>query len=178
MTPMTTHSNQPLGNPVMDSNSPTLTAAWAALATVTDPEIPVLNVIDLGIIAAVTEHERGLTVQVTPTFAACPATAMICENIREAVRAACGAEVTVQIVFDPPWTSQRISEAGRAKLLAFGLAPPRAASTGAGLDHTPCPYCRSANTALESPFGPTLCRSIHYCHDCRQSFEHFKPVGE
>jgi ring-1,2-phenylacetyl-CoA epoxidase subunit PaaD len=178
-------------------SSDTLDAVWQALAAVTDPEIPVLSVVEMGIIADIRTTEGGVAIDVTPTFAACPATELICRNIGEAAAAACGGEVGVNVVFDPPWTSDRISEAGRQKLLAFGLAPPRrgvdvvslglparagaagassTAGTEALLENVPCPFCQSADTALESPFGPTLCRSIHYCRACRQSFEHFKPL--
>jgi len=87
--------------------------------------------------------------------------------------------VTVNVVFDPSWTSDRISASGREKLKAFGLAPPGERCSGGSvqtLERTPCPYCNSLDTDLESLFGPTLCRSIHYCRSCLQSFEHFKAV--
>jgi len=155
-------------------------AIWAALQTVTDPEIPVLSVVDMGIIADVRESDAGVVVDITPTFAACPAIAVIREQVREAVHGATGADVTVNIVFDPPWTSARISPEGREKLLAFGVAPPRDGSTRTtdtpDLRRVTCPHCHSLETDVESIFGPTLCRSIHYCRSCLQSFEHFKPV--
>lgn len=155
-------------------------AIWAALNTVTDPEIPVLSVVDMGIIAGVQETDAGVIVDITPTFAACPATALIREQVRDAVAAATGAKVTVNIVFDPPWTSERMSPEGREKLTAFGVAPPGSGAMQTTqtpeLRHVACPFCGSHETDVESIFGPTLCRSIHYCRSCRQSFEHFKPV--
>ena len=149
------------------------------MGSVTDPEIPVVNVIEMGMIAGVRIEADGVVIDVTPTFVGCPALDVIRENIRAAVSAVTPAHVTVNVVFDPPWTSERISETGRKKLKAFGLAPPtgqRSVGAMPTLERTPCPYCDSEDTDLESIFGPTLCRSIHYCRSCLQSFEHFKTV--
>ncbi len=166
----------------MNSTVPTSSAIdriWQAVATVTDPEIPVLSVVDLGIIPDVWIADGRVTVQMCPTFAGCPALDLMRDNIRAAVQAAGFPDVTVQIVFDPPWSSDRISEEGRRRLKEFGLAPP--AKCGSSLTEdlirrTSCPYCDSTDTIMESIFGPTLCRAIHYCNACRQSFEQFKPV--
>lgn len=151
----------------------------AALRSVPDPEIPPLNVVDLGVIADVRVTETSAQVDMTPTFAGCPALDVIRQDIEEAVRECGESDVTVRVVFDPPWTSDRITENGRRVLKEFGLAPPGPRCAGGGmvdLEKTPCPFCDSGNTELESIFGPTLCRSIHYCHACKQSFEHFKAV--
>ncbi len=154
---------------------------WKALEDVTDPEIPVLSVVEMGIIADVAVRGGQVCVRMTPTFAGCPALDVMREHIGRAVRSAGYDDVTVQVVFDPPWTSDRISEEGRRKLKEYGLAPP-ARNCGGGkvtesaLARITCPYCESADTTLESIFGPTLCRAIHYCNACRQSFEQFKPV--
>jgi ring-1,2-phenylacetyl-CoA epoxidase subunit PaaD len=158
-----------------------LEAAWRALASVSDPEIPPLSVVELGIIADVFMDGPMVVVQMMPTFAGCPALDVMRRNIAEAVGLAGFDDVRVDVVFDPPWTSDRISEAGRAKLKAVGLAPP-AKDCGGGrvtlesLEQAACPFCNSRDTVLESMFGPTLCRAIHYCNACRQSFEQFKPV--
>ncbi len=169
---------------------------WRALESVTDPEIPVINVVEMGIIADVRVHERRVTVDMTPTFVGCPALDVIRESIRRAVIDLGETDITVNVVFDPPWTTERIRESARRKLKAFGLAPPvRSCAAGpeegtqssgcsAGLpgsampdlEKVPCPFCDSTDTDLESMFGPTLCRSIHYCRKCLQSFEHFKAV--
>lgn len=154
-------------------------AVWKALESVTDPEIPVVNVVEMGIIAGVRLEGDEVVIDMTPTFVGCPALDVIRENIRTAVSAVTPAQVRVNVVFDPPWTSERISEKGRQKLKAFGLAPPsgqRSVGAMPTLERTPCPYCDSVDTDLESIFGPTLCRSIHYCRSCLQSFEHFKAV--
>ncbi len=156
-----------------------IAAIWSALESVTDPEIPIVNVVEMGIIADVRVEAADVVIDMTPTFVGCPALDVIRENIRTAVAAVTGGPVRVDVVFDPPWTSDRISETGREKLRAFGLAPPGdrcSANSVPRLEHTPCPFCDSRDTELESLFGPTLCRSIHYCRSCLQSFEHFKAI--
>lgn len=174
--------NLPSGDNPSVSSAPAdrVTHIRRALETVNDPEIPVINVVDMGMIADVRCDGDVAVVDMTPTFAGCPALDVIREDIRQAVTKAGEAKVTVNVVFEPPWTTERISEAGKAKLKAFGLAPPVKACGGAtsapSLEQIPCPRCSSTNTQLESIFGPTLCRSIHYCDDCRESFEHFKAV--
>lgn len=174
---------------VMDKNSPPAATTdgadrtamvWEALRGVTDPEIPVLSILDLGIIADVRIDSEGVTVELTPTFAGCPALDMIRDDIKEAVAKLGDNRVTVNIVYDPPWTTDRITEAGRRTLKEFGLAPPGKRCEGGSsvpdLESVACPFCDSTDTELESLFGPTLCRSIHYCRGCLQSFEHFKAV--
>jgi len=156
-----------------------LSAIGRALESVADPEIPVVNVVEMGMIAGLRMEADCLVIDMTPTFVGCPALDVIREDIRAAVSAVTPAHVTVNVVFDPPWTSERISETGRQKLKAFGLAPPGDRCSGGSvptLERIPCPYCDSQDTDLESIFGPTLCRSIHYCRSCKQSFEHFKAV--
>jgi len=156
-----------------------LAAVWRALESVTDPEIPVINIVEMGIVADVRANATRVIVDMTPTFVGCPALEVIREGIRSAIQALGERDVDVNVVFDPPWTSDRISDEGRRKLKNFGLAPPGRACGAAAtpsLDRISCPYCESTETDLESIFGPTLCRSIHYCRNCLQSFEHFKPV--
>ena len=156
-----------------------LAGVYAALDRVTDPEIPVITIGEMGMVADVRIEGDAVTVDMTPTFAGCPALDVIQADIVRAVQEAGEKHVTVKVVYDPPWTSERITEEGRRKLKEFGLAPPgqRCADHGVvDLEQTPCPFCDSAETDLESIFGPTLCRSIHYCRNCLQSFEHFKAV--
>lgn len=160
-------------------DGPRLTAIWSAIASVTDPEIPVLSVVDLGIIADVRCDGDAIVVDMTPTFVGCPALDMIRDDIREAILGLGEASVRVNVVFDPPWTSDRMTAEGRRKLKEFGLAPPEKCHGGASMS-TPasarCPHCDSDQTDTESIFGPTLCRSIHYCRSCLQSFEQFKTI--
>ncbi len=150
--------------------------AWEMLAGVMDPEIPALSVVDLGMIREVYLAGDILVVELMPTFAGCPAVGMMQVDIAE--RLAALAPLHVVIVRYEPWTSARITAAGREKLRAAGFAPP---PRGDLLQLTvisaaACPYCGSTETRLESPFGPTACRAIHYCRACRQPFEQFKAV--
>jgi ring-1,2-phenylacetyl-CoA epoxidase subunit PaaD len=152
----------------------------AAIATVMDPEIPVLSVIDLGIITDVLlDENRKVRVLMTPTFSGCPAIKLMEKQVRDAVLAVGYEEVEVETNFDVAWSSNRISDRGREIIKNFGLAPPPKYTDSPDLEalrHTACPYCNSENTTLKTPFGPTLCRSMHYCYDCLQAFEQFKPV--
>jgi ring-1,2-phenylacetyl-CoA epoxidase subunit PaaD len=155
----------------------------AALGEVMDPELPMLSVVDLGIVHRV-EVGRGdgpIRVEILPTFIGCPALELIKTSIAERL-AAFGRPVEVNGTFEIPWTSERISPTGRAALLAAGIAPPgpdSAVPAGGLIDlepGVPCPHCGSRRTVLENVFGPTQCRTIRYCADCRQPFEAIKPV--
>lgn len=150
-----------------------------ALQSVLDPEVPVISVIELGIVADVRIEGDAMVIDMTPTFVGCPALDVLRTEMRAAAVAVGEADVTVNVVYDPPWTTDRLTDEARRKLKAFGLAPPGkrcATHEMPQLEDTPCPFCDSTNTEVESLFGPTLCRSIHYCHACLQSFEHFKAV--
>jgi ring-1,2-phenylacetyl-CoA epoxidase subunit PaaD len=152
----------------------------AALDEVADPEIPAVSIVELGMIGAIDVEPDRLRVELLPTFVGCPAL----ELIRDAVTnrlAAFGRPVDVATTFAPPWTSDRISPAGREKLRRSGFAPPPHIGAGRALPMlgeapVECPYCGSNRTTLENVFGPTQCRSIRHCADCRQPFESFKPV--
>jgi len=155
-------------------------AVWAALAEVPDPEIPVVSIVDLGIVEGVTVGPQGIGIILLPTFVGCPAL----EVIRSAVEARLGrfgGPLDVRFDYRVPWTSDRITPEGRDRLRASGFAPP----TPHGPDEpilvqlgTPvaCPHCGSRRTVLENAFGPTQCRAIYHCTDCRQPFESFKPI--
>jgi len=153
---------------------------FAALAEVADPEIPAISVIDLGMIEGVSIEGAVVHVTCLPTFVGCPAIEMIHKDIEAAVQAL-GAQVEVHFVYQPAWTSDRITEQGRQRLKEYGLAPP-SGSLGSGkvaltlLSSGACPYCGSKNTILESPFGPTACRATCYCRSCRNPFEQFKAI--
>lgn len=181
MEPPTSRNTNGATSPPLNEPTAWLSAVWHALETVTDPEIPTINVVEMGIIADVRMDDERVTVDMTPTFSGCPALDLIRREIAAAVGEAVGdREVIVNTVYDPPWTTDRLTESARTKLKAFGVAPPGkrcgAANPVTDLETVPCPYCDSPNTKLESIFGPTLCRSIHYCKACLQPFEHFKPV--
>ncbi len=150
-----------------------------ALQDVKDPEIPAVSIVELGLIADVQVEPESVRVKITPTFAGCPAVEVMRAGAEKKIRELGVEWVSVEITFDPPWNSNRISAEGRRKLKEFGLAPPRVHNGTLDLiqlELVNCPFCGSADTTLESAFGPTLCRAIHYCHNCQQSFEQFKPL--
>jgi ring-1,2-phenylacetyl-CoA epoxidase subunit PaaD len=159
-------------------------AVRAALAEVMDPELPMLSVVDLGIVhrVDVAPANGPIRVEILPTFVGCPALELIKHSIAERL-CAFGRPVEVSATFEVPWSSERISPAGRAALQAAGIAPPGPDSMGGapgGLidlePRVPCPHCGSRRTVLENVFGPTQCRTVRYCADCRQPFEAIKPV--
>ena len=160
---------------------------WEELARIADPEIPAISLVDLGVIGSVIVDGDRARIEILPTFVGCPAVEVMRGEVSERIGALGVAErVEVEISFQPPWTSERISPAGRERLRLSGFAPPHAGPTipdqASGLDElavlpiAECPYCGSRNTTLENPFGPTLCRAIYHCADCRQPFEQMKRV--
>ncbi|MEA2434935.1 MAG: ring,2-phenylacetyl-CoA epoxidase subunit PaaD [Actinomycetota bacterium] len=155
---------------------------WNALAGVPDPEIPAVSVVDMGMVGSVDVEGSTARIVMLPTFTGCPAIDVILKDVRAAVGMVPAIDsVTVSTSFDPPWTTERITEEGRVKLKEFGLAPPTGQGpvliTQIGLPEVSiCPFCGSRNTHNENPFGPTPCRALYYCDDCRNPFEQFKPV--
>jgi ring-1,2-phenylacetyl-CoA epoxidase subunit PaaD len=155
-----------------------------ALTEVMDPEIPHLSIVDLGIVHRVETNDEGIVVAILPTFVGCPALEVIKESVLEKLEEiAPGRPISVTVTMDEPWTTDRISERGREILKSSGFAPPvprRPMPPRANLIQllpvAECPYCNSRNTTLDNAFGPTLCRAIYYCRDCRQPFEQFKQV--
>lgn len=152
----------------------------AILEMVMDPEIPTISLVDLGIVTKIESRAaQHAYVQLTPTFSGCPALRVMEELVRDALTDAGFQEIEVETSFETQWNTNLISEKGRAALLKHGLAPPVKHEGYIELDvlsDTPCPLCNSRNTTLQSPFGPTLCRSLHYCNNCRNAFEGFKPI--
>ena len=151
---------------------------WRWMEELKDPEIPVLSLRDMGIIREIEVHGQDVSVTITPTFVGCPALEMIKSDIRELLRSRGSKNVSVNVSYKEPWTSEMISAEGRQALKKFGLAPPAEGvfTDLEILEYATCPRCDGKNTELKTPFGPTLCRSIHYCHDCKEAFEQFKPV--
>ena len=149
------------------------------LEEVKDPEIPVLSLIDLGVITGVEIIESRVKVSMTPTFAGCPAIEYMKNDVIRVLTEHGVENPEVEVSFKSQWNSNKITEKGRKALREFGLAPPPKHNRIIDLDilqHVKCPYCNSSDTEVKSPFGPTLCRSIHYCNNCKQAFEQFKPV--
>jgi ring-1,2-phenylacetyl-CoA epoxidase subunit PaaD len=154
-------------------------AIRAALAEVKDPEIPVISVVELGVIRAVAVDGDRVTIDMAPTFAGCPALAAMQAQVAERVRQLGAATVEVRLVLSPPWSTDWISEAARAKLRAFGLAPARPHGGLLQIQFEApaiCPHCGSQDTTLKNSFGPTLCRALYYCNHCQQPFEQFKAL--
>ena len=160
-----------------------MTAAqvWDALAEIPDPEIPVISLVDLGVVRDVAVEGPRVRVEFTPTFLGCPALEVMRDAMAEKVREL-GGEPDVRVISDDSWSSDKITPEGREKLRAAGLAPPApreaAAPTLVQLQSAAfrCPYCGSKDTRLENIFGPTPCRSVRYCTSCRQPFEQFKTI--
>ena len=159
----------------------TAEAVWAALAEIPDPEIPVVSLVDLGVIRDVQVDGSNVRVELTPTFLGCPALEAMRRALEETVEALGGAP-DVAVIQDDSWSTDRITPVGREKLRAAGFAPPAPREAGAPTlvqlesNAFRCPYCGSSDTALENIFGPTPCRSLRYCRSCKQPFEQFKTI--
>jgi ring-1,2-phenylacetyl-CoA epoxidase subunit PaaD len=155
---------------------------WSLLEAVADPEIPVLSVVDLGIIRAVRLESEHVEVEVTPTYAGCPATEVIAADIRAALVAGGFTKVTVRMVLSPAWTTDAISAAGRSRLHDYGIAPPGPVTAETirpirfAQRAVACPQCGSFDTERLAEFGSTACKALYRCRACREPFDHFKPL--
>lgn len=152
---------------------------WSLLERVSDPEIPVLTVLDMGIIRDVRQENGGWHIDITPTYSGCPAMDMIAVEIKAVLQEAGIEQVNVHLVLSPAWTTDWLSEEGKRKLKAYGIAPPE----GKTLDKSvlfgepkkiECPHCGSRNTELLSQFGSTACKALYQCQDCKEPFDYFK----
>ena len=160
--------------------------AWAVLHQVPDPEVPVLSVCDLGIVREVSVQGAAVEVVLTPTYSGCPATEVIESDVLAAISAAGLGPAQVTLQRAPAWTTDWISAEGREKLRAYGIAPPGPVDVSQGVPvrfmprraapAVPCPHCASTHTERLSAFGATACKALHRCLDCREPFEHFKPI--
>lgn len=156
--------------------------AW--LNDVKDPEVPVLSVVELGVVRdASVADDGGMTVTITPTYSGCPAMRVIEESIRDALLMRGASRVTVRTVFTPAWTTDWIPDTAKAKLEAYGIAPPGAVDSISDLvplqraDAGPrCPFCKSPRTTRRSDFGSTACKALWVCGECTQPFEQFKAI--
>ena len=156
-------------------------AVWEALAEIPDPEIPVISLVDLGVVKSVAVEAERVRIEFTPTFMGCPALDVMRARMENAVTAL-GGERDVDVLLDDSWSTDRITPAGREKLREAGFAPTAARTQGSttllqlqSAVHS-CPYCGSTETRLDNIFGPTPCRSVRYCTSCRQPFEQFKTI--
>jgi ring-1,2-phenylacetyl-CoA epoxidase subunit PaaD len=159
-------------------------AIWARLAQVPDPEVPVISVVELGIVRDVEVDAEGtVTVSVTPTYSGCPAMAAIEHDIVAALAESGWPDARVRTVYSPVWTTDWIGEDAREKLKAYGIAPPPRVENGEALvplrrraERVACPYCGSPATTMRSEFGATACKAVMFCEQCRQPFELFKAI--
>jgi ring-1,2-phenylacetyl-CoA epoxidase subunit PaaD len=154
---------------------------WSALEGVKDPEIPVISVVEMGMITGIEIRDsHSAQITMTPTFVGCPAIDVIKKSIREEVMKLGFGDVEVKVDFETQWTSDRMKPEAKLRLEKFGLAPPVILSdnglTLEQLNNVRCPHCHSTDTTLRSAFGSTLCRAIRFCFACKQGFEQFKPV--
>ena len=154
---------------------------WDALAEITDPEIPVLSIVDLGVVRDVEVRNGTVRVEFTPTFLGCPALEVMRTQMAQKIEDL-GADPEVEVIHDDSWSTDRITPAGREKLRTAGFAPPAPREAAAPklvqlqTGSFRCPYCGSTKTRLENIFGPTPCRSLRYCESCKQPFEQFKTI--
>jgi len=152
---------------------------YAILAQVSDPEIPVLSIMEMGVVrSAIIGDNKRVTVQITPTYSGCPAVDVIGDDIKSALAAA-GYSATVELVLSPAWTTDWITETGRAALKKYGIAAPLTPEADKdvllhGKKLVPCPQCKSTNTVLVSQFGSTACKALFKCLDCEEPFDYFK----
>jgi ring-1,2-phenylacetyl-CoA epoxidase subunit PaaD len=158
---------------------PSETEVLAALAEIEDPEMPVISIVELGIVRGVKLDGSSAEVTIAPTFSGCPAISQIKESVRDKVSGLGFDEVDITISLNPPWSTDWITPPGRAKLKRMGIAPPdtHGGNVLIALDlPAECPYCNSTNTTRRNSFGPTPCRAIYFCNNCIQPFEKVKPL--
>lgn len=149
------------------------------LQEVKDPELPSISIVELGMLDCITAEDGEVTIQLLPTFSGCPALDIIEKDVREALgKLTMIQSISVQFVFNPPWTTDRISAEGREKLKEYGVSPPPAHHKEGDPWEIDCPYCGSTFVTMENIFGPTACRSILYCKSCKNPFEAMKPVAD
>ena len=156
------------------------------VASVVDPELPMLTIVDLGVVRDVAADGDAVTVTITPTYSGCPATEVIAGGVRAALEDAGLGPVAIETRFAPAWTTDWITPEGRERLRAYGIAPPGSCASEAAASNVQtvrllarnvaCPRCGSAQSERLSAFGSTACKSLYRCVACREPFEHFKPI--
>lgn len=152
------------------------------LREINDPEIPVVNIVEMGIVRDVQTTEDGTEVLITPTYSGCPAMKQIKDDIRELLDSKGYSSVSVKTVYSPAWTTEWLNEETKEKLRNYGIAPPGSLPENGqspfsySFAQVNCPFCRSDQTEIRSPFGSTACKALYYCRNCHQPFEHFKCI--
>lgn len=166
---------------IQNSTKQSIDTIRKLLEEVTDPEIPVLNVVEMGIVRDIYyDEESNLIIKITPTYSGCPAMKAIEQDIIQKLHEYGIPDVLVKQDYSEAWTTNWLTDDARRKLKDYGIAPPDKISEDAFLfefqkiKRVPCPYCNSLNTKLQSKFGSTACKALFFCNDCQQPFEHFK----
>lgn len=162
----------------MDHSLNKLEQTWTLLRSVMDPELPFLNVVEMGMIRGVEMHNGHVVVKLTPTYSGCPATDFIQEDVLNAVRTL-DSQGQVEVVLSPAWTTDDLSESAHVKMANHGIAPPLSRKGDKGFltgdaRHVACPRCQSLNTEMVSAFGSTACKAHFKCQSCQEPFDHFK----
>ncbi|MDH6125602.1 1,2-phenylacetyl-CoA epoxidase subunit PaaD [Kitasatospora sp. GP82] len=177
-----------MATPAAPAHSARAGGAWEVAAAVPDPELPMLTLADLGVLAEVEEDEGTVTAWLTPTYSGCPAVAEMAADVDARLRAAGYPSVHVRLRLDPPWSTDLISETGRRKLAEAGIAPPQPGSVGSGAVRqgvlrlgptrhvVHCPQCGSTDTEELSRFGSTACKALWRCRSCREPFDRIKEI--
>ncbi len=155
------------------------TKIWLLLEEVPDPEIPVLSVIDLGVVRSIIENDDEVIITITPTYSGCPAMNQFEADIKQKLHENGYSNVSIKTTYNPAWTTDWITDEAKDKLEKFGIAPPQEKTTDKSfmLGEPPtvrCPQCKSENTKMISQFGSTACKSLYQCNDCKEPFDYFK----
>jgi ring-1,2-phenylacetyl-CoA epoxidase subunit PaaD len=158
---------------MVNNNTISETEIWQLLQTVADPEVPVLSILDLGIVRQVVVNDQHIEIIITPTYTGCPAMDMIAMNIRLAFAEIGIVNIKITTVLSPPWTTDWMTVEGKQKLKAYGIAAPNK-TIAIPIDGLECPLCDSINTKLLSEFGSTACKALYQCNDCKEPFDYFK----
>ncbi len=164
----------------MNAKTPDIQMAWSYLEEIKDPEIPVLSIVDLGIVREVEIDDNAVTVTITPTYTGCPAMDMIAASIKMELMARGYTDVQVKLVISPAWTTDWMTEKGKQQLKEYGIAPPNPRQQVcndklfAPDEAVQCPHCESWHTHRISEFGSTACKALYQCDDCKEPFDYFK----
>jgi ring-1,2-phenylacetyl-CoA epoxidase subunit PaaD len=153
----------------------------SALSEIPDPEIPVISIVELGVVRDITINGKSINVVLTPTYSGCPAMKQMEDDVRKKLREKGFETITITTTYNPPWTTDWLSEAAKLKLQNYGIAPPEESTTDKSfLTNRPksvtCPRCKSKNTVMVSQFGSTACKALYKCNDCLEAFDYFKCI--
>jgi len=164
----------------MVSHKETIAVLWNLIKEVPDPEIPVLTLSDLGIIREITMSDDEVFVTITPTYTGCPAMKVFEDDITSKLNESGYHNVSIKTILSPAWSTDWMSEDGKAKLMEYGISPPKGSADKSSLTgevkNIPCPQCKSTNTNLISQFGSTPCKALYQCADCKEPFDYFKCI--